>query len=77
MKEVSRHIYVSDLISSVGKNYKQILKSLLTEGVITRYSDVIEVFMEKDKAVHFQSTLAFNSVKEVPIGPIKYYKKEE
>ena len=77
MKELIVHIYKSDLVKAVGKAYREVLKSLYREGFINSFKDVIEVHMDKDKAVHFQSALSFHSVKDVPIGPIKHYKKEE
>lgn len=77
MKELVVTIYKSDLIKSVGKAYREVLRSLLRERLINGFKDAVEVRMDKDKALHFQSALAFHSAKDVPIGPIKHYKKED
>jgi len=77
MKEVVAYLVKEDLIKSIGKDYQEALNTLLKEGLINSYQDVIEVKLDKDKAIHFQSALAFHDVKDVPNIPIRHFKKEE
>jgi len=62
MKEVVKYLYKSDLVQSIGTNYKSILHSLKKSRLINSYKEVIEVVMDKDKSIHFQTMLAFHEI---------------
>lgn len=77
MAEVTIQVYKSELIKSVGKMYRSILTSLSKEKLINSFKDVVEIKMDKSKSIHLQTMLAFYSVKDVAIGPIRHNKKDE
>lgn len=72
-------VYIDALIKAVGKDYKSVLKSLYDEKLIKSCRDLVEITMDKDKAIHLQSILHFYSADNVPALPKRLPKsrKEE
>jgi adenylate cyclase len=69
MDEVAIQAYEVDLVKAVGKDYKSALKTLLSEGFINSFTNVIEIRIDKDKAIHLQSLLLFSEAKDIPASP--------
>lgn len=64
------------LLETSGKAYKEVLDSLVNEGLLKSYEEVVELKFDKDKALHIQAVLEFYNSKDVPINP-KHVKKED
>ena len=72
-------VYVSKkkLINTSGKGYREVLNSLLNEGVLESYEDVVKLTFDKTKALHIQAVLEFYETKDVPINPKSSHIKKE
>lgn len=69
MEEVKLHILRSELARTVGVTYREVLESLISEGILLSYSDTVELVFDKDKARHVQALLSFYEVSETPSIP--------
>jgi hypothetical protein len=76
MADMVVHAYLADL-EQLDADYVEVLNDLIEAGVIKGYKPTMEILLDKDKAIHLQSLLAFNNAKDIPSGPLKPHRKEE
>ncbi len=77
MAVIKIRIEKAKLLKAVGLSYRNALHSLIEQKFIKSFTDIIEISVDKDKALHLQALLEFHDVQKIPSIPTKPYKNED